>query len=82
MMLGYKNVWACVNANNISSFPLIDGVNKLTILGEHCPANADAREECAMRWLKAGREVTIAMPDHGKDFNDELVELMLRKAAE
>ncbi|CAJ0869681.1 hypothetical protein AMST5_02159 [freshwater sediment metagenome] len=78
-MLGYQNVWACVNSGNVASFPLIEGVRKLTILAEVCPENEAAREECALRWFEAGREVTIALPDHGKDFNDDLVERMVRK---
>lgn len=74
MMMGRKNVWAV--CGSIAGFPPIDGVRKLTILGEHCPANAKAREQCANRWFDAGRDVTIAMPDHGKDANDELIALM------
>ena len=54
-------------------FPVIDGVNKLTILAENCPANEKARTICALRWVEAGRDVIIAKPDHGKDFNDELL---------
>jgi hypothetical protein len=73
MMLGYRNVWALVNSTNVEIFPVLDGVSKLTILGEHCDANERARERCAQRWLAAGRSVTIAMPDRGKDFNDELI---------
>jgi putative DNA primase/helicase len=74
MAIGYRNVWACINAANVAAFPVIDGINTLTILGEHCDANEEARLECAERWLMAGRKVVIDMPDHGKDFNDELME--------
>jgi len=75
MSFGYRNVWSLIDAQGIENFPVIGGVNKLTILGEHCEENENARLECAVRWKEAGRKVVIAMPDKGKDFNDWLTEL-------
>jgi hypothetical protein len=76
LMLGFSNVWALGTANGIASLPVLDGINELTILGEHCRANEAARIACAVRWKAAKRRVTIALPDLGKDHNDELVELI------
>jgi hypothetical protein len=70
MILGRRNVWSCLNADNVGSFPVIDGVGKLIIIGEHCPTNEKARLECGARWYAAGRSVVIDMPKTGKDFND------------
>jgi Toprim domain len=73
MMLGRENVWSVFNANGIADLLVIEGVRKLTILGEHDIANEAARIKCATRWHRAGREVVIALPDYGNDFADELI---------
>jgi len=73
MMLGRKNVWSVLNANGIADLPVIEGIRKLTILGEHDTANEAARIKCALRWHRAKREVVIALPDYGNDFADELI---------
>jgi hypothetical protein len=73
MMLGRKNVWSVLSAGGIADLPVIEGVRKLTILGEHDATNEAARNKCALRWHRAGREVVIAMPDYGNDFADELI---------
>lgn len=80
MILGHKNVWSVLNANLIAEFPVLDGIHKLTILGEHDRANEIARNKCGTRWIKAGREVSIAMPRHGNDFNDDLFERAVMEA--
>jgi putative DNA primase/helicase len=73
MLMGRRNVWALANAGNLEHFPVLAGIQKITILAEHCAANKRAREACALRWHDAGREVIIAKPDMGKDFADELL---------
>jgi putative DNA primase/helicase len=71
--LGIKPTWALGSTGTIAGFPVIDGVNKLTILGETGQASADAVKFCARRWRRAGRRVCVAMPDIGSDLNDELM---------
>jgi hypothetical protein len=69
-----RATWALGDANGIAKFPVLAGVESLTILAEHCPRNAEAIEACGERWSAAGREVLINYSTFGKDINDALQE--------
>jgi hypothetical protein len=64
--------WACTVAGNVETFPVLAGIEALTILSD---ADANGRGQraarrCAERWAAAGREVTILTPRQLGDFND------------
>jgi Toprim domain/CHC2 zinc finger len=67
-----RPAWALGSAGAIAAFPLISGIECLTLLAEHCDANARAIKQCGDRWHEAGREVLINEPIGGKDLNDAL----------
>jgi hypothetical protein len=71
-LAGFRPVWALGSATAIASFPILPGIETITILGEveHSGANRRATEQCAARWHKAGREVLVVTPLVGKDLND------------
>jgi hypothetical protein len=71
-MLGLKPVWALGSAGAIASFPIVNGIECLTILEEHDDASKRAVEACARRWHATGREVIVNEPLGGKDLNDSL----------
>jgi putative DNA primase/helicase len=72
--LGFLPAWALGSVGQISSFPVIDGIKTLTILGETGKASADAVAFCTPRWHAAGRRVRVITPDDGcSDLNDELI---------
>jgi hypothetical protein len=72
--LGLAPAWALGSVARISTFPVIDGVKTLKILGEAGTASADAVDLCVPRWRAAGRNVQTVMPDHPfSDLNDELM---------
>jgi hypothetical protein len=54
--LGLKPAWALGSAGAIAAFPLLPGIEALTILRERDVANERAAENCAARWRAAGRE--------------------------
>ena len=68
--LGLRPTWALGSAGAIAAFPVLPGIECLTILAEHDDANAKATHACAERWHAAGREVLINQPIGGKDLND------------
>jgi len=68
-----KPAWALGSAGTIETFPVLDGVECLTILAEHCARNARAVEVCGCRWSAAGREVLINRSIIGKDLNDAVM---------
>jgi putative DNA primase/helicase len=69
---GYRPAWAVLAATGIEHFPILSGVNALTIFLENDDANARAAEQCISRWQTAGCEVFTLRPDVGNDLNDEL----------
>jgi hypothetical protein len=70
--LGLKPTWALGSCGAVASFPVLPGVECLTLLQEHDEASAKAVETCARRWFDAGREVVINEPIGGKDLNDAI----------
>ncbi len=70
--LGFRPAWALGSAGAIAAFPLLPGIEALTILSENDDANARAVEECARRWHEAGHEVIVVEPKSGNDINDAI----------
>ncbi len=71
---GVRPVWACLSAGAMAKFPLLAGVEALTICADADDAGRRAAAKCMERWTAAGREVTVTFP-HGttKDFNEVAV---------
>jgi hypothetical protein len=70
--LGFQPAWALGSAGAIASFPLLPGIESLTILAEDDATNAKAVQACGERWTAAGREVIVVRPRVGSDVNDAL----------
>lgn len=68
--LGLRPTWALGSAGAIASFPVLVGIEALTICAEHDDASARATAACAARWHAAGREVVINHSKIGSDLND------------
>jgi putative DNA primase/helicase len=67
----FKPAWSCLDAGNLAAFPVLAGIESLTIAADHDEAGIRAAEECAARWHAAGREVRIVLPPApGADLND------------
>jgi phage/plasmid primase-like uncharacterized protein len=64
--------WACGSAGTLEAFPVLPGIEALTILADHDASGRgqEAAERCAERWADAGREVTILTPRDLGDMND------------
>jgi hypothetical protein len=73
-----RPVWACLSAGTMKSFPVLAGIDCLTIFADNDPSGAGLRaaRECAERWHAAGREVVIRMVDaDGCDYADVVAEV-------
>lgn len=69
----YAPTWAAIDAGNLAGFPLLTGIECLTVFADHDDAGLRAARECALRWRDAGREVRIRMPSiAGRDAADEV----------
>ena len=77
---GWAPIWATGSAGAIAKFPVLAGVEALTIWADHDPINPrtgkrpglEAAGECAARWFEAGREATVQQPPAGEDWLDAL----------
>ena len=86
---GFRPVWALgtvgivrrdgTTAGGIAAFPVLCGIEALTVLGElnDGGANYRASQACAARWVEAGREAYIVAPLTGDDLNDVWREVAL-----
>jgi hypothetical protein len=71
----YRPAWALLSAGNVASFPVLTGIESLTILVDHDKRDQHGRRagqraavECARRWDAAGREVVAVIPQlEGED---------------
>jgi putative DNA primase/helicase len=77
-LAGFRPVWALGSAGAIATFPLLAGIEAITMLGEAGDggANDRAAQACAERWLDAGRDAFVVEPQIGGDLNDVWRELM------
>lgn len=71
MQAGWQPVWALGSAGAIARFPVLGGIESLTIFADHDPPGIAAASACAERWQADGREAHIAYPQTFHfDFND------------
>jgi Toprim domain len=73
MQLELGPAWALGTVGAVAKFPVVAGVDHLIIAEETGEPSRKAVAECSQRWRMAGREVSIARPEHGSDLNDEII---------
>jgi putative DNA primase/helicase len=76
MVKGFRPAWALGDAGNVENFPVLGGIETLTILVDNDASGRGQRAalECSARWTRSGREVLRAVPNqNGYDFNDMLI---------
>jgi phage/plasmid primase-like uncharacterized protein len=69
--------WAAGSAANMQSFPVLPGVECLTLLADNDANGVGERaaQECAQSWLAAGKDLELLIPNKaGVDFNDLTIE--------
>jgi Toprim domain len=73
IQLGFSPAWALGDAGNVRAFPVLSGIECLTIAVDNDESGTGQRAalECSSRWTGAGREVFRILPDRtGDDLND------------
>ena len=69
----FRPVWGCLDAGTLSRFPVLPGIECLTVFADHDEAGIKAALAVGRRWKQAGREVSLLRPPvPGQDFNDLL----------
>jgi hypothetical protein len=77
-MRGFRPAWALGSAGTLKTFPVLDGVDALTVVVDNDPPDKNGRQagqeaaaECSQRWTAAGREVRRIVPRRqGADMAD------------
>ena len=73
MMFGFSPAWAVGDAGELGQFPVLPGIETLTIFVDNDGAGKKSAFQCSDRWTKAGREVFRVVPNKtGDDLNDIL----------
>lgn len=70
--LGYRPCWALGSAQAIGTFPVLSGIEGLTILAENDDSGTNAKQSarCIRRWNNADVEVLRVEPTEPGDMND------------
>jgi hypothetical protein len=66
LLSGWAPVWAAASAGAIERFPVLSGVQALTIFSDYDEAGMNAAVACCDRWEAVGREVAIQEPEQEK----------------
>jgi hypothetical protein len=68
---GWQPVWALGSAGGIERFPVLAGIEAITIFADSDEVGLAAARACSARWTAAGREARILRPPMaGADWND------------
>jgi hypothetical protein len=62
LLSGWAPVWAASCAGAIKTFPVLSGIESLTIFSDYDPVGMSAAVTCCDRWETAGRQVAIQEP--------------------
>jgi hypothetical protein len=71
-LLQFKPVWSLIDKNGIAKFPVLSGIESMTIAVDNDPGGDGQRAaaECVRRLTQAGTEVITAQTNLVSDFND------------
>lgn len=72
MRAGWAPIWACLSAGSIAKFPVLQGIECLTVFADHDESRTGqtAAAKAVQRWRDAGQEAHALMPIRPGDFND------------
>jgi putative DNA primase/helicase len=68
---GWYPIWAATSAGGIARFPVVAGIESVTVFCDADKAGLQAAGTCCLRWAAAGREAIIVAPPCG-DWDDAL----------
>ena len=79
MALGFTPAWAVGDAGGIGAFPILSGIEALTIFVDADESETGQRQarECSARWTAVGREVLRIVPTR---IGEDLANISERRA--
>ena len=73
MLATGKPAWAALSTSGLRTLELPEAVREVVVLADGDDPGEAAARDCGWRWKREGRQVRIARPPQGMDFNDMLV---------
>jgi len=70
----FKPIWSVIDAGNLQKFPILPGVECVTIAVDNDPAGQQAATKCTRRLMEGGIEVITIQTNFVNDFNDHILE--------
>jgi len=67
----FKPMWSTIDAGHMARFPVLEGIECLSVWSDEDEAGRAAATACISRWQAADRRTRWSRPWHGGDFNDE-----------
>ena len=61
LLSGWGPIWVATSAGGIERFPVLSGIDSLTIFADADAAGMKAAKACASRWKEAGHEVCLSV---------------------
>jgi DNA primase len=65
-------VWGALSTSGFRTLDLPAGIKRVILLADGDESGEVAAKHAAYRWRREGRQVSIARPPRGLDFNDVL----------
>ena len=65
---GWQPIWCCMSAGNLGCFPVLPGIEALTVFADADQPGMDAAHRAAERWCKAGREARVVCAEACQGF--------------
>jgi len=62
LLSGWAPIWCATSAGAIAKFPVLSGIEALTIFADPDANGMKAAGECAERWRAADRECLVSAP--------------------
>jgi hypothetical protein len=69
-LLQFKPVWSLIDKNGVANFPVLSGIESVTVAVDNDDAGRYASRQCIDRLTRAGIEVITAQTNLVSDFND------------
>jgi hypothetical protein len=66
----FKPVWSLIDAGKLAKFPVLSGIECVTVVVDNDAAGIEAAEQCADRLLEAAIDVITTQTKGVNDFND------------
>lgn len=68
---GWRPIWSTAGTGNLRSFPVLGGIEAITVFADHDGPGVGAAQALVRRWCTAGRQAGVVPPPGGsKDLNE------------